>query len=198
MHDLDIFRQLIAHWREMPSSATLPEAFDVMMSKAMKRRRWKAPLLAIDRLTRDVRRTVQDEREHFFHLTRMHTFVPGACIPDGRKDWYRFLKRQVLYTHHGYLRQRLGRKPSLDELVRSWYEDLFQPARRLYESVDIPEAFSVFYMGWMPFWHRSILRATRSLGYARLVTLEESFHEYLEHRGWARRATMNRQDRTSA
>jgi len=61
----------------------------------------------------------------------------------------------------------------MDELAGKWYDDWFLPAQKIYNklSTDIP--FPDFYMEWMGFWKREILKGNKP-------GLKKSFEKFLE------------------
>ncbi len=92
------------------------------------------------------------------------------------------MAKQLLISHNGYLRQRLGRLPFRDELLISWYDSLYKPAIDLYLERKITAPFPVFYMGWMKSWHDQIIDIVKRLGYVKTIGLEESLDHYLSNR----------------
>jgi hypothetical protein len=178
-YDLDICCDVIRAARLDPLSTPPAEALAELIER---RRRGHVPRALLHNVRRRIAwltSTDKEEYDHFLRMTRLHTFCPKATIVEGRKDWYRFLTRQVLVSHFGYLAQEVGRVPAIGELVRSWYADLYLPARRLHEQRSITTPFPVFYMRWMASWQGQTLRAVRRYGYAKRIGLEESLDAFL-------------------
>ncbi|AFG37345.1 hypothetical protein [Spirochaeta africana] len=177
--DLDILCDILEHRETLSCDASVTEA----ASRYLARNTQLNPLHVGAHLTRRIWRrlmaTPEQERRRFFRLSRILVFRPDARIPEGQCDFYRFLMRQLFVTHFGYIRQKLQRKPLLDQLVCDWHDSLFSPALRLYEREDLTKPFPVVYMRWMKFWQRRILKETKKLGYIRVIDLEDSFKEFL-------------------
>ena len=137
----------------------------------------------LPRTRRRILSTKADERGFFLSMSRIGEAVPGAHIHDGGRWWFRFLARHLTQWHFHALRERLGRRPYHDELVRSWYGELYAPAVELHRLFGITAPFPRFYRDWMT-WRRT--RPTRGPGRALSAGasgLRESLDAYLADRG---------------
>ena len=181
-YNLDIFCDFVAFWEAYPSDTSPLETFGEFIRKAGRRNPFLNLPYFTRRTTKGFTTTAAQERERFYRLSGLRLFRPEVSIAEGRKDWYRFLAKQLLISHNGYLRQSLGRLPFRDELLISWYDSLYKPATDLYLERKITVPFPVFYMGWMKSWHDQIIDIVKRLGYVKIIGLEESLDHYLSNR----------------
>jgi hypothetical protein len=182
-YDLDIYCDLISYVSEMPSDTPPGEAFSRIIRKAEQKHRSRMVVFLMKRLKRRITATAVQERQDFYRVSKLSAFRPEAYIHEGKKDWYRFLTRQLLTSHYGYLQQKLNRRPYRDELVESWYDSLYKPAFDLYSASRIEVPFPVFYIRWMESWKRQIIEIVKKWGYVKVLSLEESFHNFVQSKG---------------
>ncbi|OHD54928.1 MAG: hypothetical protein A2Y33_02955 [Spirochaetes bacterium GWF1_51_8] len=170
----DIFCEIMDYW------VTHPGWFADVYDRMVKERKGKNIIQRVkffwERLIGWLRRTDKEEEARFFGLTRLLFFKPDARIPSGKKHWYRFLTRQLFKEHFQYLRTKFGKEPGMDELARSWYDELFLPACRMYREMQIKEPFPDFYMRWMKEW-KKLIRKGKPAG------LKESLDSLMPHGG---------------
>ena len=181
-YDVDIFCEFIRLWEELPRDTSLMIAIDEFVRKAERRNVFSTALFLIRRTARRLFSTAAQEREYFFRVSHLRVFRPEASISYGRKDWYRFLTRQLMVTHYGSLGEKLGRSPQMEELISSWYDTLYKPAYELYLAYRISDPFPVFYMRWMRSWNKNIIEIVKKRGYVKSITLEQSLEQYLLER----------------
>jgi hypothetical protein len=182
-YDVDIFCEFIRFWEELPTDTSLMIAIEEFVKSSKKKNAFSTALFLAKRAARRLFSTAAQEREYFFRISLLRIFRPEASIIYGRKDWYRFLTRQLMVTHYGSLGEKLGRNPRMEELIMSWYDTLYKPSYKLYLAHKIKEPFPVFYMAWMRSWNKHIIKIVRKRGYVKSITLEESLEQYLLERG---------------
>jgi len=182
MYDVDIFCEFIRFWEELPTDTSLMIAIEEFVKSAEKKNAYSTALFLVKRSARRLFSTAAQEKEYFFRISHLRIYRPEASINDGRRDWYRFLTRQLMVTHYGSLGEKLGRNPRMEELIKSWYDTLYKPAYELYLNHRITQPFPVFYMGWMGSWKKNIIEIVKKRGYVKSITLEESLEQYLRER----------------
>jgi hypothetical protein len=182
-YDLDICCDMLRSYSQESDSFSPAEAFQRYIQKYRRTHLLRRVVHTVTRRIKWVTSTVEEANDNFLRMTRLHTFCPDAEIAAGRKDWYRFLTRQVVMTHAGYLRQETGSVPTIGDLAKSWYYDLYCPAFELYKSRDLRIPFPVFYMLWMKSWQKQTVRAVRKYGYAKKIGMGESFVSFLHRAG---------------
>ena len=180
--DLDVFSDAVTYWQSTPEGTSPPEALREFLRQVARQNLLRAARRWVIRWLLQGRRTVAEERAFFFTMVRLESTRPQAFIHDGDKRWYRFLTRQVLLSHRGYLGQKLGRNPYFDELAADWYDTLYEPATRLYTERSINRPFPEFFVGWMSSWKKQVIGAIRKYDYVRTISLEESLQHYLDSR----------------
>ena len=176
---LDIACELLNSYEDGYGELTPSEA---LVEYVRLRRRRRPVLRVVNNVVRRIRfmtSTAQQARDRFLRMTRLRRFYPEARIAEGRKDWYAFLTRQVVVTYSGYHAHETGRHALIDEVVRSWYEDLYSPAYRLFKEYQIQLPFPVVYMRWTRHHRRRILRSVRRSGYAPRHNLRRSLEAFL-------------------
>lgn len=145
--ETDIFCDMIRLWNTYPNpdSKWFVEIYDLHLKDALKKRwLWALPRM-FEKVRNNYNMSAHEERGVFLKHSKLFSFCPNAVLPEGDKAWYRFLTRQVLRKHFCYLQKKLGRVPYLEELVRDWHENVFQPNYKLYQQHEITVPFPQFY-----------------------------------------------------
>ncbi len=177
--DLDIYAAFTRFDEDTGRLLSLNESFSVFMEYYEKRR---LPARLYRRLVRRISRILggaRREKDDFYRMTRLRILRPDARIPDGRGDWYRFLRYQVFSYHADYLQALTGERPEFDTMVTDWYDRLLAPALALHRERSFDQPFPVFYKRWMTFWYRLRDEEIRRTGKSRTDDLRASLEIYL-------------------
>ncbi len=169
----DIFCEMMLFWKKHPKMW-----YEDMRRAFIKAHRKDNVLKYIQykvtRWWKMITSSVAEERELFYLTTRVKIIIPYITIPDGPKEWYTFLREQILVSHRKYLKKRLKRTPSMNELVISWYLDLFKTFSALYEKHTIHVPFYEFYMKFMKNWGKLVEKKDKNL------SMQKLFNQYAE------------------
>jgi hypothetical protein len=167
----DIFCELMDYWEDNPDWAS--SANRELMGEVKRQRPFRMLWYRIIKFFAFLRKTADEEKYRFLWITRLLDKRPNAVLPEGGKRWYNFLTRHLLGYYRYHHRKKHGKNPKMDELAGKWYDDWFLPAQKIYNklSTDIP--FPDFYMEWMGFWKREILKGNKP-------GLKKSFEKFLE------------------
>jgi hypothetical protein len=182
LYDLDICCRIVSFWDTLPENSSLEDAYNSYVRRLLPRRFFRVLFHLFQRLRRFLFYSARDERERFFRMSRLRAFRPRAYIAEGKRDYYRFLIRQLMGSHYSFMRQKLGRRPYIDELSCGWYDELYEPALRLYRKEKIQKPFPVFYMDWMKSWKNQIFGHLKRHGFVRTIHLNESFYNYVNRK----------------
>jgi len=169
----DIFCEMISYWNKHP------KMWYEDMRRSFIRGHKKNNILKyiqykITRWWKMTTSSVAEERELFYLTTRVKKIIPYINIPDGPKEWYAFLRDQILISHRKYLKKRLKRSPSMHELVISWYLDLFKIFATLYKEHNIGIPFYEFYLKFMKRWGKLVEKKDKKL------SMQKLFNQYIK------------------
>ncbi|MCK4906766.1 MAG: hypothetical protein KAS64_04415 [Spirochaetes bacterium] len=172
--ETDIFCDIMDMWADRPG-VWFTDVYDAYLKKYRKRNIIRTFFNYIKLALHLLTRTRREERTSFLQVSRLLFFRPDAVVPRGTAHWYRFLTKQLMGSHFKYLSIKLKRNPHMDELTKSWYDELFKPALDMYEKHGIKEPFSRFYRGWMNEWQKKLHRKKHA-------SLEIAFKSYTKKR----------------
>jgi hypothetical protein len=176
--ETDIFCDLIRMWNSYPDhdSQWLMEVYNLYLKKALNR---NFPLRLFHRLNKTWNAFFvpdAEARESFLALSRFPVFVPEGVLPEGGKEWYRFLSDFMLIEYSRHLRKKLDRLPRLDEVVTECYALLLKPSFEVYSLREPPRPFPRLFIHWMKKHCGRLLLEDRDLDAERTAA---SFDAYL-------------------
>lgn len=150
--ETDIFCDIIRLWNSYddPDTKWFQEIYDMYVEKALKKRWFRAIPMNLKKMYAGYTMSADEERALFLRHIKLLDFYPEAVIPEGNKEWYRFLTDHVLRRFFFRMKKRMQKKrvPYLEELVREWYDTLFLPALDFYGKSNSKKDFPAFYTKW--------------------------------------------------
>ncbi|MBN2738878.1 MAG: hypothetical protein JXR70_17990 [Spirochaetales bacterium] len=178
----DIFCDLIRLWNSYPDTDALwvMEVYNLYLKKALNGSLLLRPLRGIRKAWDYFFMTKEEARRYFLSVCNFNELMSEAVLPEGDKNWYRFLSDFILIENSRHLRNKMkeetGRFPVITEVLTQSYHLFLKPAYDVYLSHKCEKEFPVLFKKWMLRYGRGFLKKGQVLSAEKI---ELSFRNYI-------------------